>query len=123
MYRVQLASRDMVCLSTAHDNGPGTLVRSAVKEGEMEVVRNDSAGRKFVPPFHSNDNSVLSKCSDDEVGAKQCHCLRVAFTMELSRTTKGTLPLLTNTILVNVPRIKTVVSSCGSTNVYFHATF
>jgi hypothetical protein len=40
----------MVCLSTAHDNGPGTLVRSAVKEGKMEVVRNDLQAANLYHP-------------------------------------------------------------------------
>jgi hypothetical protein len=113
--------RTHFCLSTAIDDGPGTLVGLAVKGGEMEGVRNGSASCKFVPLFHSNDSPFLSNCSDDEAGAKQCHCLWVAFTMELSRTTNGTLFLLTNTTLVNVPRIKTTVLTCESTNVYFHA--
>jgi hypothetical protein len=113
--------RTHFCLPTAIDDGTGTLVGIAVKGGETEGARNDSAGCNFVPPFRSNGSSFLSKCSDDKAVAKQRHRARVALTMKLSCTTSGTLFLLTNTTLVNVPRIKTIVLTCESTSVYFHA--
>jgi hypothetical protein len=117
---MEIHVRTHFCLSTAIDDGPGTLVGLVDSKRKLSGM---TAGCEFVPPFHSNDGSFLSKYSDDEAGTEQCmcHCLWVAPTMELSRTTNGTFFSLTNTILVNVLRIKMAVLTCESTNVYFHA--